>query len=272
MFIHFTFGDLARRGLIKEQTESVIKFVLQEKRLQVSKCWEFIPKFPERGAKRIPEHMFKATDNGIAADIDIKDPDWFNKLPDAKTVHYLHVEVPMLCFIKVSFNKLKNSMHHQQYGKFGVVLTDEFLKRKKIKPVYYYTEESLWNDPLIRKWNYGVKSLSETNRKLLIKEIVSYRKPATLFPSFKESISIEVQQTSNGTKVKYLTYDRYDEGYDFEKENEYRIVFDEGLDYLYFNEDDLYMVITPNSEAKSKVESFFKQNWGRQPSVKLYPI
>lgn len=71
--------------------------------------------------------------------------------------------------------------------------------------------------------------------------------------------------------MEYLTYDRYQEGYDFTKENEYRIVFEESVNYLYFNESDLYMVITPDSEAKSKTKTYLNQYWNRLPKVEIYP-
>lgn len=271
MFIHFAFGSLGKQGKIQEQTKCVIEHILKEKRLKVSKCKEFIPAYPIRGAKKIPKELYKVTDDGVAATLDVKDPNWFSKLPDDISIHYLPMDVPMICFIKISFNKLKSSAHSNEYGKFGIVLTNSFLKSKGIKPVYYYTEESLWNDPLIRKWNYGSKNLSAESKKELEKEIISYRKPATLFPSFKESVITKLTKMSEGMKVEYLTYDRYREGYDFKRENEYRIGFDEGVDYLYFNESDLYMLIIPNLKAKNEIEAYLNQTWAQHPQIKIFP-
>lgn len=273
MYIHFAFGSLGKQGKTKEQTEKVIQLILKEKRLLVSKCKEFLPAFPERGAKIIPRERFKVVENGLAATFYPKeDPSWFDKLPDDTRIHYLPMDVPMICFIKIAFNQLRTCPHSREYGKFGIILDDGFLKLKGIRPVKYYTEESLRTDSLIRKWNYNQKALSAEAKKDLEKEILTYRKPATLFPSFKESVITELTRTSKGMKVKYLTYDRYQEGYDFTKENEYRIVFDEGVDYLYFDEGDLFMVITPNSEAKRRVETFLNQNWNRQPIIEEFPI
>lgn len=272
MLIHFAFGALGKQDKAEEQTEKVIECILQKKRLLVSKCKEFIPKFPEKGAKRIPREMFKVTDDGMAATFYPKeDPEWFRKLPDDTTIHYLPFDVPMICFIKISFNQLRASTHSREYGKFGIVLTDSFLTARGIKPVYYYTEETLWNDTLIKKWNYSSKSISAKEKSELEKEIVSYRKPASLFPSFEESVITKLTRTTKGMEVEYLTYDRYQEGYNFRKENEYRIAFDEGVDYLYFDEGDIFMVITPDSKAMDRVESFLKHNWSQQPQVKLFP-
>jgi len=272
MFIHFAFGDLGRQGRTEDQTDKVIEFILREKRLLLSKCKEFIPTFPEKGAKVIPREMFKKTDDGISATFHPReDSNWFQNLPDDTNISYLPMDIPMICFIKIAFNQLFTTTHSKEYGRFGIVLTNNFLRAKGIKPVHYYTEDSLWNDPLIKKWNYSLKGLSAKEKADLAKEIVSYRKPATLFSSFKESVITKLTRTSEGINVEYLTYDRYQEGYDFTKENEYRIVFEEGVNYLYFSEGDLYMVITPDSEAKSRIKTYLNQYWTRLPKVEIYP-
>ena len=117
-------------------------------------------------------------------------------------------------------------------------------------------------------WSKGVVN---RGKEKLEKEILSYRKPAALFPSFKESVITRLIKTSGGMKAESLTYDRYEVGYDFIKEHEHRIVFDEGVDYLYFDEIDIYMIITPNSKAKENIERFLAQTWKYQPIVKVFP-
>jgi len=273
VLIHFAFGSLGKQGKIEEQTKQVIELILQEKKLLVSKCKEFIPAFPQKGAKRIPPEMFKVTGDGEASATFYpkEDPNWLSKLPDDNTIHYLATDVPMVCFIKISFNQLRSSNHHTEYGKFGLVFTEKFLKGKGIRPVFYYTESSLWNDELIKRWNQSHKSLSNKDKTDLEREIVNYRKPATLVPSFKESVSMKLTRATEGTTLEYLTYDRYPDGYNFTKEKEHRIVFDKGVDYLYFGEDDLFMVITPDLKSKGEVDSFLKRNWSNQPRVELYP-
>lgn len=273
MFIHFAFSSLGKQGKIEEQTKRVIELILQEKRLLVSKCKEFIPKYPKKGEKLIPPEMFKVTGDGeVSATFYPKeDPDWLSKLPDDTRIHYLPMDVPMICFIKISFNQLKSSAHCDEYGKCGLVLTDDFLKSKGIKPVSYYTESSLWDDELIRRWNSKQDRMSKKDKSDLVREILSYRKPATLFPSFKESVTMKLTRASEGTTLEYLTYDRYPDNYDFTKEKEHRIVLDKDADYLYFNESDMFMVITPDLKAKDKVESFLKQSWSKQPIVKVFP-
>jgi len=273
MFIHFAFSSLGKQGNTEEQTQRVIELILQEKRLLVSKCKEFIPIYPTKGAKRIPPEMFKVTGDGeVSATFHPKeDPDWFSKLPDNTRIYYLPMDVPMICFIKIPFNQLKSLTHCAEYGKLGLVLTDSFLKSKGIRPVSYYTESSLWNDELIRKWNSEQDRMSKKGRLDLEREILSYHKPATLFSTFKESVGMRIGRDSQGTILKYFTYDRYPDNYDFTKEKEHRIVFNEGVEYLYFHEGDLFMVIAPDLKSKGEVESFLKRSWSSLPKVEVYP-
>lgn len=273
MFIHFAFGMLGKQDKIEEQTESVINLILKEKRLLISKCKEFIPAFPQKGAKRIPPEMFKVTGDGVASVTfhPKEDPNWFKNLPDATSITYLPMDVLMICFINISFNQLRASTHLTEYGRFGLVFTDHFLKRHGAKPVHYYTESSVWHDEAIKKWNYGLNNLSQPEKSELEQEIINYRKPATLFASFKEPI-MKLTRAAERTKLEYLSrYDRYPDGYDFRKENEFRIVFAKGADYLCFDEQDLFVIIAPNSQAKNAIELFLKQYYLKHPIVELYP-
>jgi len=271
MLIHFAFGALGKQGKIEEQTEQVIELILNNKRLKVSKCTEFIPEFPKPGSIRIPMDKFHLESNGAGSqlvyDLDLKKP----QQPNEDSIYFLQRDVPMICFIKIAFNQLQTSDHWKEYGKFGIVLTDKFLGSRGITPVKYYTEESLWSDPLIRKWNFELKSLSPGRREGCEKEILTYRKPAKMFPAFKNSVMAKVTSAPSGGTLEFLRYNEYPEGYDFRKENEYRIAFEEGVEYLYFNEDDLFMVITPELKAKDRVESFLKHNWTQQAQVKIFP-
>ncbi len=273
MFIHFAFGSLGKQGKTEEQTEQVIELILKNKRLMASPCTEFIPEYPEPGSIRIPLDRMKFSADGQGAklthDLDQRE----NKgLPDNNSIYFLQRDVLMLSFIRTSFNQLRASNHSREYGKFGIALTDKFLKSKGIQPVHYYTEESLWSDPLIQEWNYKLKSLPADKRADCEKEILMYRKPAKLFPTFKNSVMAKITVTPTGGTVEYIKYNRYPEGYDFIKESEYRIAFDEGEKYLHFNESDLFMIITPDLKAKSKIESFLKQSWSKLPEVEVFPI
>ena len=187
MFIHFAFGPLGKQGKTEEQTEQVIELILKNKRLKPSECPEFVPAFPDPRAKRIPLGDLRVkNDKVVIADIGIKEelPNLLNA-PSDRRITYLPTPVKMLCFIQISFNQLATSLHSRHYGKFGIVLNNNFLKKEGIKPVEYYTEESVWTNPLIIKWNhYAKNNLYPEKHKDLQDEIVSYRKPATLFLSF----------------------------------------------------------------------------------------
>lgn len=269
MFIHFAFGPLGKQGKVEEQTQKTIDCILKERRLKISKCKEFIPTFNPAESKTMPFNMFEKKNDRLEAKIDLEEA---NKLPNAPPITYLPVDVPMICFIKTSFKKLRNSPHQNEYGKFGISLADSFLKSKGIRPVRYYTEKSLYKDLFIRKWNlHRGKDLSQEERKIIKREIVSYRKPAALFPSFITSVTAIVSKFSDGIEVQYFTYDRYPTGYDFTLENEYRITFKEGVEYLNFSENDLHMLITPNSKSQSEVEEYLHKNWEIQPKVVVFP-
>lgn len=270
MFIHFAFGKLGKSGRVEEQTDAVIEHILRDKRLKVYKCKEFIPIFPNRNSKPIPLKPFRRVEGRIDLVVAAIDGD---RLTDIDSIRYLPEDVPMICFIKIAVNQLKYSTHAKEYGKLGIVLTNDFLKAQGIRCVHYYTEESLYTDPLILKWNHdwAKGNLSDVEARQLQKEITAYRKPAKLFPSFRQSVTHIIQFGYGEPQTDYFTYNRYAEGYDFAKENEYRIILDEGIDYLYFEEGDMYMIITPDLEAKKAIETFLNQNWREKPKVEVYP-
>lgn len=271
MFIHFAFGSLAKENKIEEQTKNVIELILKEKRLKPSECPEFVPAYPRPGIKMIPGDLKVEGNKVILGEINLGEPTQQLGIPHEKEITYLPTPVRMLCFIQIAFNQLATSPHSQQYGKFGIVLTNSFLKKKGIKPVDYYTKESVWTNPLIKRWNhYTRNNLYPEEHKELQDEIVRYRKPATLYPSFLKLTTIEINRTPEGLTAKHYTYDRYPKGYDFTKENEYRIAFNEGADYLYFDEGDLFMIITPDLKAKDKIETYLREEWTQQLQVKLF--
>lgn len=263
MYVHFAFGQLGRHGNIEEQTDSVIGLILGEKRLKASPCPEFVPAFPGPGLRL------------VLGDPEVKNGKVVSKLlgtSHEKTITYLPVEVWMICFIGTAFNQLATSTHSRHYGKFGIVLKSDFLRKKGVRPVEYYTEESVWTNPLIKKWNYyTANNLHPDKHKELQDEIVSYRKPATLFPSFLKLTTIQISKNKEGLSAQRYTYNRYPERYDFTKENEYRLVFNNGDGVLPFNESDLYMIIAPDPRAKRRVEEYLRTSWSYQPHVEAFP-
>jgi len=273
MFIHFAFGSLAKQGKVFEQTENFINLILKEKRLLVSKCQEFIPAFPVKGAKRIPNEMFKVTGNGVASATfhPQQDPNWLKNLPDDTRISYLPVNVSMICFIQIPFTQLASSNHATEYGQLGIVLTNHFLRQKSIKQVYYYTETSIWQDESVIKWNYGRGKLPLSEKRKLEEEIVNYRKPAYLFPDLKETM-MKLSTVENNTNLECVPkYVRYPVDYDFTKESEFRITFSNEEQYLQFDEKDIFMIIVPDASARSQISSFLKTNYSSYPKVELYP-
>ena len=263
MFIHFAFGSMTK-GNIGEQTQKVIELILKEKRLKPSECPEFIPVYPTLGRKLNLGDPEVKSDRLVVMQL--------RGTSNDEKITYLPDDVRMLCFIKASLNQLTMSPHSRQYGKFGIVLTNSFLERKGLHLVDYYTEKSVWTNSLIKKWNHYTKNnLHPEKCQEMRDKIVNYSKPATLFPSFLKLTTIEISKTPEGLTAKRYTYDRYPEGYDFRKEQEYRIVFDKDEDYLYFDENDLFMVITPDLKVKGEVETFLKCNWSKQPKIEVYP-
>lgn len=266
MFIHFAFGTLGKKEKVKEQTYNVIEHILKRKRLKVSKCKEFIPAFNSPHYKGISWDSLMISKQSLVSHSDTM------KLTSVEPITYLPMDVSMICFIKISLKKLKNSSHSKQYGKFGIVLTDNLLKSKGIKPVVYYTEKSLWKDQIIKKWNKNKgRNLPPEEKKKVEKEILHFRKPAVLFPSFLKSIIGIINSNSDGINLELWTYNRYEEGYNFRDENEYRIVFEKGEDYLYFEEKHIYMIITPDESSKINVEKYLSYAWNRQPQVIVFP-
>jgi len=246
MFIHFAFGELGKQGRITEQTNEVIEKILEPKHLKVSSNTEFLPAYPVKGI-RIPL-------TGTAP------------VADEKSIYYIQDDVLMICFICIPLNKIRSSPHHKQYGKLGIVLSNQFLENKGIKPVEYYTEQSLWNDPLVKQFN----SLGGGSRELQ-NEILTYRKPSTYFPNFRKSVQLRISVSGTQRTSELIKYDRYPDNYDFKQENEWRIAFPDGTQYMDFDEKDLYMVITPDSESRTAIYSFFRENWTHQPIVKIFP-
>jgi hypothetical protein len=272
MFIHFAFGQLGKQGKIIEQTEKVIGTILTEKRLVARNCTEFLPAFPVRGKPlplKLPAKITK-DDKGhptvwfkIGAEIT-------DRLPNYDEITFLPSDVAMICFINISFNDLKPSPHSNEYGKFGIVLNTQFLKSMGIRPVLYYSEESLWHDPEIIAWNNAARR-NKKNLKAMQDEILAYKKPETYFRRFADLTTITIRKTPDNIIVSPYKYDRYPVGYDFRKEREHRIIFQSENDGLQFKEDDVYMVIVPTLEAKNHIIAYLKDKWKRLPLIEVFP-
>lgn len=279
MFIHFAFSSL--KDDPDKQLTAVISNILEAKRLMYGVNPEFIPvfqphlhpKFKGQEVVQIPLESFMPSKEGAVASL--------NDLRSIKPEHdlyFLSYEIHMLCFIKVPFTQLSKSPHSSQYGRFGLVLSDQFLKKNGIAVVQYYEESSLFADSLVVEWNlkFAYKanlSSNETKEKSeLERQILALRKPAALFESFRESRSLAVTKVSEeNTSLQIVdAYGRYSIGYDFREEKEWRVISQtEG--FLSFTENDLFMVVAPDERCASNLEQYFRSNWEVIPEIRIFP-
>jgi Putative abortive phage resistance protein AbiGi, antitoxin len=263
MYIHFTFGELAKSGKLEEQFSEITNKIVIPKRLKVSVCQEFIPIPNESSGNIIHFDLTKGT----------LEKGGFNLTTEHTTsppsISYLPEDVPMICFIKCSLKKLKNHPHKNEYGKLGIVFTEKFYRKNKLRQVSYYDEESVKKDPLIKK--YTQNNLNDHARRNLSKEITTYRKPKTLTENFSKSTVARISASENGSSLNFYTYDRYRIGYDFTIEAEYRIAFEPQVDFLHFEESDVFMIIVPNMAIEEKLVKFLKKNWATIPRIAIFP-
>jgi len=279
MFVHFAFSSL--KSDPDKQLMAVISSILEARRLKYSVNPEFIPvfqthihpRFKGQEVAHIPLESFKPSKDGAVADIND-----FRSIKPANDLHFLPYEMHMLCFIRIPFTQLRKSPHPTEYGRFGLVLSDQFLRKKGIAAVRYYEETSLFADPLVVGWNlkFGYKpnlSPSEIKEKDEMKgQILAFRKPATLFESFRESRALAMARTPEGqTSLRIVdAYDRYPIGYDFREEKEWRII-SQAEDFLSFAENDLFMIVVPDERCASELEQYFKDNWKVTPEIRIFP-
>lgn len=246
-----------------EQFSEFTNKILTPKHLKVSVCQEFIPIPNEPSKNAINFDLTKGSLEQNAFSLSSK------HLTSPPSLSYLPVDVPMICFINCPLKKLKNHPHQNEYGKLGIAFIKKFYKKNNIKPVIYYSEKSIKNDPLIKR--YIQNGLSEQERKNLSKKITAYRKPKILTENFSKSAVARITKTENGNSLSIYTYDRYPIGYDFTTETEHRIAFEPGINFLHFNESDVFMIIVPNTEIGEKLKDFFKKNWTIIPCIEVYP-
>lgn len=263
MYIHFTFGQLAKAGEVNKQFSGFAEKIITPKRLKVSVCQEFIPIPNESSGNKVQLDITKGVIEEVAFKLNTEHT---TSLP---TVFYLPEDVPMICFIKCPFKKLKNHSHKDEYGKLGIVFTEDFYKKNKLKRVFYYDENSVKNNHLIKK--YQQNDLSVLERQKLSKEITAYRKPKKLTENFLKSAVARINISENGRSLSFYTYDRYPIGYNFTSESEYRIAFDPEVNFLHFKENDVFMIIVPSQEIQEKLIKFLRENWAVIPQIKVYP-
>lgn len=287
MLIHFAFGS--KKENTDDQTELVIENILKGCRLRYSsECYEFLPTlhYPNPNSYSIDTRSFKLIGNQLTSPplklpLDRKENNHILKQMDAKIVKYLPKQIQMICFINIPFNKLKLSPHGLTYGKFGIVFGKRFIKKFKPQQFVYYKETDLFNDKKVIQYNQLLKLPSRTtdqNNEIIkiSEEILLYRKPYKLWPSFHESVIAKIH--NNNPKLQpELTlwqYDRYPENYDFSKEQEWRLsnLKVNNNEYLNFSVEDIEAIIVPDIKSRDKVCNYIEeQNYQYTPKILLFP-
>lgn len=273
MYIHFAFSSLKDNP--NDQLKNLIDLILDNRRLKFGENLEFIPVFNPsliprangRKVVRIPLKSYEETENGVVFDV-FKDNSNISKFP----FNYMPWEIRIICFIKTILVELKNSKHCNEYGKIGLVFNEDFLLNNGLKEVYYYTEESLFNDPLIKEWNFNFSQKprqsftkeEKERKKILEKEILTYRKPAILFKGFSDSHVLVIKKRNTHLRS---AYPRYSIGYNFQSENEWRIVANDNQEYLDFSESDLVRILVPDESIKNILVKYFENKWSNKPEV-----
>lgn len=282
MYIHFAFGS--DKHNLHIQADKFISNILEPKRLLVSKCEEFIPVLPIIGSQRVNlnDQSAKLYKDDKYCEVRIKIPMNYHRAKLATVsgsdILYIPETVPMVCFIKIQLSKLKCSPHSSEYGKLGIAFTNDFIKKLGVKPVQYYDEQSVYRDPLIKKWNCMLHMESGSHNDIkekarLVKEITAYRKPRYLWENFSKNHATVMKISSESDSIFFWKYDRYPLGYEFFKELEHRVAFDgeDHPEYIYFNDQDILKIIAPNDEINMKIKNSLERNFMFRPEVITFP-
>ncbi|NQV18670.1 MAG: hypothetical protein HQ534_09030 [Armatimonadetes bacterium] len=272
VFVHFAFSSL--KDDPEGQINSLEEFILEPKALRFRKNPEFIPVFRPhitprfKGKKVIHIEPKRVRNTDYGADVNL----WEESKRSTYDISFHRENIGMVCFIKISIKQLKSSPHSDHYGRLGLVFRKKFLIKKGIRLVQYYQEESLYNDTTVLEWNHKFAyrpnlSPEDNKRKRELEiQILAFRKPSKLFNSFSESRSIVISQ--NKVEIKDA-YDRYNIGYDFQKENEWRIT-QQNNEYIEFSERDLQIVIAPDINSKNELKGYFKRKWTIKPIILVH--
>jgi hypothetical protein len=189
----------------------------------------------------------------------------------APPVALLPVDVWMISFVHIPFNKLKSWSGSAHYGCLGIAFTASFERRVGIKRVHYYQYPTLEKDPAVIAYNNAV-SAKDPNIQNIADGLSGYRKPARLWPEINGLFAmLKVSGGPGGTSVEKLTYSRYEINYSFEAEQEARKVMAEQARDLPFEETDVLAIIVPDENARKTVNSFLSNEWKACPNVLVYP-
>ncbi|RDK04607.1 hypothetical protein DLM46_01685 [Paraburkholderia lacunae] len=261
MKIHFAFGSDAKTGNINSQAEKTLEYILIPKRLRGSTCEEFIPAFPN------PNSLWGDIGNSkIGSGNGIVIENWKRPPP----VSFLPNQVCMFCMTDIPFRKLASSPHSGEYGKLGIAFTNQFIKRMAARPVLYYEIDDLKTDPLVLQYHEALEKHSET-LDLLRRQLLTFRKPAKLWPDFLESKVAKIEIINGQAELSVSHYSRYPVGYDFTKEHEVRICLQADNPYIDFSEEDVQSLIAPNEHIAMMLRRELETKWKAIPEILIFP-
>ena len=259
--LHFAFGSLAREKLFTEQIDAFCEKILTPMRLRASICPEFLPILNNSGAQWAIPNSAQVTPYGGVT---------FRESINSPPVALAPADVWMLCFANLPIRKLRQWPHAEHYGKLAIVFKNSFRSQVNAKAVSYYQLHELQHDPKVIAYNEAIKQKQQVEE--LAQELLAYRKPAKLWPEFRQLFGLtSIQNNPNGLTVEHITYSRYQDGYEFFTEAESRIVTDENNQHIPFNECDVLKIITPSPEGKNHIQNWLMKNWTIQPPVIIYP-
>jgi len=260
--IHFTFGSYYRDKKYKEQTDMFLNYILLKKTLKSFTCPEFIPLISEKNSMYVPldQWVINKQDNTITINP--------QKAIAPPPVDLMPFPVHMISFVNISFKKLKLWKPSEHYGKLGIAFTNDFKIRNYAKQVSYYDLLGLEKDYLVKKLNIS-QDFSSNNP--LFHEIISYRKPSTMWEEFYTLFGQIEQSEATGYKLKKTTYSRYPIEYNFKEEKEFRIVTKKEGDFIKFNENDILAIIVPDSPTKEYIKNKLFNKWDKVPNFIIYP-
>lgn len=261
---HFAFGSLHRAGNHTEQTASFLEHILLPKTLRSFVCPEFMPIINNPNSLVANPDSARAIDGGGVT---------FGEWVPAPPVGLLPNDVWMISFVDRPLRKLRSWAPSKHYGKLGIAFTDKFRQRTSAQRVAYYQYPNLARDPLVIELNRAISKNDAKERERLARLVVERRKPAKLWPEINGLFAVlKLTAKENGlTAIDKLTYSRYEEGYDFEVEQEARIVTTEQNRDVPFSEAEVLSIIVPNVEIRSRIESELAHSWSKMPPIIEFP-
>ena len=88
---------------------------------------------------------------------------------------------------------------------------------------------------------------------------------------YLKALLINMNLDSSGVTAEHITYSRYEEGYKFIDEQEWRLVKSIDNLYLPFTEEDVFAIVVPNKDFENIVLNTLKKCWKKLPRIIEYP-